>query len=333
MHSLRLIGAALLAAAFLPLAAAELPPKAPPAKQLPMDAPLVKDGDIVVDRADFEGSLMRIPEQYRAEVRMSRERISTLIDSVYIARVLAERARKAGMDKDPAIQARMRQVQDAVLGDLYRQKIDDEPIKVDLEKRARELYEADRSKYVKPDQVKFDQILVTTNGRTPEMARERAQKAYEDAKSGTDDFLAYALRYSDEQAHGGRSVGEYGWSSLPELAKPVADVLAKLKQGEISPPVESQYGWHVLKLVERSPARPLKFEEVKGHIIESEAARIKKDRWEAFIRDLRSSPTAQVENKNIDALVIAVDPEMVKRAQELPAAAAAAASAPKAAGQ
>jgi peptidylprolyl isomerase len=325
-----LLGAVLFAAATpFAFAAAEPPPKELP----PMDAPLVKNGDIVVDRADFEGSLLRVPEQYRAEVRMSRERVSTLIDSVYIARVLAERARKEGMDKDPAIQARMRQVQEAVLADLYKQKLDDAPITVDLERRARELYEADHSKYVKPETVRFEQILVTTNGRTPAMARERAQKAYEDAKSGSDDFLAYALRYSDEQAHGGRSVGEYGWTSLPELSKPVADTLAKLKPGEISAPVESEHGWHVLKLVERSPARPLTFDEVKGRIIEAETARIKKDRWEAYIRDLRSSPTVQVDNKNIDALVIAVDPEVVKRAQELPAAAAAAASAAKPSGK
>jgi parvulin-like peptidyl-prolyl isomerase len=319
-----LLGAALFAAATpLAFAAAEPPPKELP----PMDAPLVKDGDVVVDRADFEGSLLRVPEQYRAEVRMSRERISTLIDSVYIARVLAERARKEGMDKDPAIQARMRQVQEAVLADLYRQKLDDAPITVDLEKRARELYEADHSKYVKPEQVRFDQILVTTQGRTPAMAHERAQKAYEDAKSGTDDFLAYALRYSDEQAHGGLSVGEYGWTFLPELSKPVADTLAKLKPGEISAPVESEHGWHVLKLVERLPARPLTFDEAKGRIIEAETARIKKDRWETYVRELRSSPTAQVNTKNIDALVISIDPELIKRAQELPAAAAAASAA------
>lgn len=322
MQFSRLIGAALLAAVAFPLAAAELPPKAPPSKPLPMDAPLVKDGDIVVDRADFEGSLLRIPEKYRAEVRMSRERISTLIDSVYVARVFAERARKEGMDKDPAIQARMRQLQDAVLGDLYRQKIDDEPINVDLDKRARELFTADQSKYVKPEEVKFDQILVTTKGRTPEMARERAEKAYQDAKSGSDDFLAYALRYSDEPAHGGRSVGEYGWSQPSQLTKPVADALARLKKGEISPPIESPAGWHVLKLVDRSPSRPLKFEEVKAQIIAAETARIKKDRWEAAIREVRSSPTAHVEQKNIDALVIPVDPEMIKRAQEAPAAAA-----------
>lgn len=312
-----LIGAALLAAATLPLAAAPLPP---------MDAPLVKDGDIVVDRADFEGSLLRIPEQYRAEVRMSPDRISTLIDSVFIARVLAERARKEGMDKDPAIQARMKQVQEAVLGELYKQKVDSEPITVDLEKRARELYEADQSRYVQPEEVKFDQILVTTNGRTPAMALERAKLAYEDAKSGKDDFLASALRYSDEHALPSQPLGEYPWTPVAKLAQPVREALAKLQKGEISPPIESQYGYHVLKLVDRHSPRPLKFEEVKAQIIAAETARIRKDRWEAVIRDIRSSPTAQIERKNIDALVLPMSPEAIKRLQEGPAAAAAAAS-------
>src|SRR5690348_7812384 len=83
--------------------AAEQPAPSKAAK-LPMDAPLVTDGPVVVDKADFEGSLLRIPEVYRAEVRMSPDRVSTLIDSVFVTRVLANRAKEAGLDKDPAVQ-------------------------------------------------------------------------------------------------------------------------------------------------------------------------------------------------------------------------------------
>src|SRR5690349_2000652 len=111
------------------------------AEKLPMDAPLVTDGPIVVDKADFEGSLLRIPEVYRAEVRMSHEHVSTLIDGIYVARVLAAKAKEAGLDKDPAVQARLKQVQDNFLAELYRAKVEKDTQFGNLEQRARELYE------------------------------------------------------------------------------------------------------------------------------------------------------------------------------------------------
>jgi peptidyl-prolyl cis-trans isomerase C len=306
MH-LRTLSAVIVAAVSLPLNAAQ---------PLPLDAPLVTDGSIVVDKADFEGSMLRIPEQYRAEVRVSADRVSTLIDSVFVARVLASRAHEAGLDADPAVQRRMKQLGEAFLADLYRQKIEKETATLNLDARARELYLADQSRYVMPEQDNVQQILVSLKGRTPEMARERAQKAYEEVKSGKEEFLAYALRYSDEERHRDMMLGDLGWVAPDKLVPPVRDALAKMKAGEVSPPVQSEYGYHILKLVERQPPRTVKFEEVKDKIIAAERERLKKERFDKILQDIRSSPTATVHKENVDALVTPFDPEVMKRAQE-----------------
>jgi peptidyl-prolyl cis-trans isomerase C len=283
--------------------------------ELPMDTPLVKDGSIVVDKADFEGSILRVPVQYRAEVRMNHEQVSTLIDSVFVNRVMADRARKDGLDKDVAVQRRIEQLKEAYLAQLYRDKIDAEPVP-DFTQRARELYLAEQSKYVEPEQSYIQQILVTTKGRTPEMARARAEKAYEEAKAGKDEFLSYALRYSDEERRDGK-IGDTGWATPDKLVAPVREAVAKMKKGEISPPVESVYGFHVIKLVDRKPAHQLSFDEAKGRIIAAETERFKKERLEKVIRDIRSSPTAHVYSENVDALVIPLDGDLLKRLQEV----------------
>ncbi len=286
------------------------------ATPLAPDTPLVTDGPIVVDAADFEGAMLRIPEQYRGEVRMSRDHIATLVDQIFLARSLAARARKAGLDRDPAVKKRLQQVQDDFLADLYLEKVKSEAVTGSLDQRARELYQADPGKYMAPEEVNIQQVLIDLKGRTPEVARQRAEEVYERAKSGKEDFLALALKYSDESTHSGMR-GDLGWGALSRFVPPVRDAIAKMKKGEISQPVESEFGFHVLKLVDRKPAHVLAFEAVKDKIIADEKARLQKERVEALVRHIRSSPTAEVHTANVDALVVHVPAELVKRALEV----------------
>jgi len=284
------------------------------------DTPLVTDGPIVVDVADFNGAMLRIPDQYRGEVLMSRDHIATLVDQVFVARSLAARARKEGLDKDPAVQARLVQVQDDFLADLYLKKFQKDAMSGNLDQRARELYDADPAKYTTPAQVDVQQVLIDLKGRTREMAKQRAEDVYEQATSGKEEFLALALKYSDEPTRTGMR-GDLGWNVASSFVAPVRDALAKMKKGEISKPVESEYGFHILKLVDRKPAELLKFEAVKDRIIADEKARVVKDRVDALMRQIRSSPTAKVDTAKVDQLVVPIDPKAVERALEGKAAA------------
>lgn len=305
---------ALLTAA---LAAATV--SAAPAK-LPPGTPLITNGPIVVDSTDFEGNMLRIPEERRAEVRMSYDRVATIVDNMFIARSLAARAREMGLDKDPAVQKRLQQVQDGVLADLYVQKLEREVTGVNLEQRARELYRAEQSKFVTKEEVYVQHILVNLAGRTRDTARARAQKALEEARSG-EDFLSVATRYSDDPDKS-RNGGDLGYNSPTTFVGPVRQAIAGMKtNGEIVGPVESEFGFHILKFVDRKPAEPIKFEAVKGRIIEAERERLKKQRTEALVAEVRSAPSVVVHRANVEKLVVPVDPALVQRALEEKAAA------------
>lgn len=282
---------------------------------LPPDTPLITDGSIVVDAGDFEGNLLRIPENRRSEVRMGYDRVAAIVDNIFITRSLAQRARALGLDKDPIVQRRLQQVQDGVLADLYVQRAEKEALDVDLEQRVRELYKADQSKFVTPEQVYVQHILVNLNGRTREAALERARKVAEEARGG-EDFLALAAKYSDDPDRK-RNGGDLGYSApssfVPSVAKAVAGMS---KKGEVSDPIESDFGFHIMKFVERKKPEPIKFESVRRKMIESEKERLQKARTEALVRDVRSAPAVVIHRDNVEGLVLAVDPELLKRAME-----------------
>ncbi|HET9471190.1 MAG TPA: peptidylprolyl isomerase, partial [Usitatibacter sp.] len=143
-----------------------------------------------------------------------------------------------------------------------------------------------------------------------------AEEAYKAAKSGKEEFLSYALTYSDEEPPKGGVRGDIGWGNPKQFVPSVGEAVEKLKKGEITPPIESPYGFHVIKLVDRKPAHQLPFDEVKDRIIAQEKGKIVKAKLEQILAQIRSSPTATVHKENVDALVIPVDIEKVKRAQE-----------------
>ena len=310
----RYLPLALLAALALPsLANAPLPP----------DTPLVVDGAVKVDAGDIEGFIQRIPVERRAEARASTERIGTIADNVFVARSFAAKAREVGLDKDPIVQRRMVQAQDALLADLYLQHLEKSVTIPNLEQRARELYAADPARFTSTEQVHVQHILIGPQWRTREMALERAQKIYEDAKSGKEDFLALAARYSDDPDKK-RNGGDLGYGTPASFVEPVRKQMDSMsRKGEISPPIESERGFHILRFIDRRKPELAKFEDVRRGLIASERERmLKKAREEALVA-LRSSATVVVHRDKVDALVVPVDDALKRASAEAEAAAAA----------
>jgi hypothetical protein len=285
----------------LPALSQSTPAKQGPAPARPLDAPLIVEGDIRIDAADFEGNLLRIPQDKRAPFRMSYDRVVSVVDNIFIARSLAKKARDEKLDQDPAVQARLKQVQDAFLADLYVQKMEKESTGIDVQRRARELYAADQESYKTEEEAHVQQILIGTACRTKEAALQIAEQAAREARAGAN-FLELAEKYSDpgETAYKG---GDIGTGPVKRLVEPVRDALAKLKPGQVSDPVESKFGVHVLKLIERKPATTKPFDAVKEQVIAKEKARLQRKSIEDAVNAVRNSSTVVTYRENIESLV------------------------------
>ncbi|MEO8162080.1 MAG: peptidylprolyl isomerase, partial [Arenimonas sp.] len=160
---------------------------------------------------------------------------------------------------------------------------------------------ADRDNYMTDEEAGVQQILIGNTCRSNLQAREMANKAYEEAKAGKD-FLALAEKYSDqgEKAHKG---GDIGTGPVKRLVVPVREALAKMKPGEISEPVESPFGYHVLKLIKRVAPQPKPFAAVKEEILAGERARVQRKRIDDLVNAARNSNTVVTYRPNIEKLV------------------------------
>ncbi|SFN18234.1 periplasmic chaperone for outer membrane proteins SurA [Izhakiella capsodis] len=107
----------------------------------------------------------------------------------------------------------------------------------------------DNNKNVSVTEVHARHILLRTSPvMTNEQARAKLEQIASEIRSGKLSFAAAAREYSQDPGSANQG-GDLGWSS-PEAFDPAfRDALLKLKKGEISGPVHSSYGWHLIQLL------------------------------------------------------------------------------------
>jgi peptidyl-prolyl cis-trans isomerase SurA len=130
---------------------------------------------------------------------------------------------------------------------------------------ARKFYEAHKKEFESPGMVHLGQILISTEKRKPEEAEKRANDAFAELKAGQR-FSEIAKKYSDGPS--AEQGGDVGFMKEATLAPDIAAVLAKLDLNEFSNPIQTRYGYIILKVLERYSAGIPKFEEVEQRVTE-----------------------------------------------------------------
>jgi peptidyl-prolyl cis-trans isomerase SurA len=130
---------------------------------------------------------------------------------------------------------------------------------------ARKYYEAHKKEFESPGMVRLGQILISTEKRKPEEAEKRANDAFAELKAGQR-FADIAKKYSDGPS--AEQGGDVGFMKEGSLAPDVAAVVAKLDLNEFSNPMQTKYGYIILKILERYSSGIPKFEEVEQRVNE-----------------------------------------------------------------
>ncbi len=279
------------------------------------DPPLVVNGDLRLSTSDFIAYTKIIPEDNRADFLTSFDKISRTVDGLWIRRMLAEKARRAGLAEDPEVIARIHQATDAILSDRYMEReVVAKIVMPDLQKRALEIYKADPKRFTVGETLNVQHILVGLKGRTRDAAAEKAEEAYQQATKGSKSFLDYARLYSDDPDLA-RNFGDLGYKTPGSFTEATWGAISKLKVGEVNKPLETERGFHIFKLIDKKVARTLPFEEVKDKIIAEEALKIVNAKREEVVDAVRTDPNNSVSMDNIRKLQVKVDIKALPRSE------------------
>ncbi|WP_273759843.1 peptidylprolyl isomerase [Bartonella sp. ML70XJBT.G] len=230
---------------------------------------------------EINPNLVRFPDEQR--------RIMVL--KAYLdMQALAKAARDKGIDKSEAYDKRMAVMRDNVLQQLYfKQTIVDQISDNDLET----LYKKEVAALPKEDEVKARHILVKTK-KEAEAIVKRLNKG--------EDFEEIAKKTSTD---GSAAVGgDLGYFSHGQMVKPFEDAAFSLKVGEYTKtPVESPFGWHVIKVEDRRLKQPPAFDDVKEML----RTQLIRERYQKLIVDLRSKMDVKYPDPNVTKLMQSIN--------------------------
>ena len=238
--------------------------------------------DFAVDETDLEYYLSAERDQNGQVMWGSPDRVRQAISELYVLKVLERESNQAEVlsQKEKAWIAYY-QVALAGVRALMSKQISDALESHDWSREAREFYTANKSEFVKPESVTVSTLLLKTETRTYIEAIEMASHLAEEAE--TTRFADLVVQHTEDTGNPDGWLQVTKGQTVPEFEK-AAFGLAE--PGEVSDPVVTQYGVHLIQLLDKTAAQVTPFEEVEQDII----SRVKQKRMSELAASFRMRP-------------------------------------------
>ena len=273
---------------------------------LSVEQVLIESQTVKITSLDFEAELMRIPLEHRPEVLASKARIAKLLENLLINKTLAAQARSAGIDREPGMSKQIEMAADKLLAQEQINRVTKTITLPNFDARARELYQVDIEKYTVPTKVRVSHILVDTKNRTPEEALQRIKQVREQAVGGKK-FEELALEYSDDPSVKGNK-GDLGFFEEGKMVKPFSDTaFAMSAPGDISEPVKTIFGFHIIQLHEKKPKLVRSFEEVNEKIIQGEREKYLNEYRKTLVGGILTDPSLKLNEEAVNRFWTNID--------------------------
>lgn len=266
------------------------------------DSPvLLADQGLRITRDDLEQALIILPPAEQERIRGDAERIKALLRQIYLERRMLAVAEEQGLLKDPQLQARLFQVRVDEIAAALRAHVEAGMPPPDLTALARERYATQRAELTDKETYRVAHILRKVNC---ECEREAQWALISDLKAriaAGEDFATLAATYSqDSSATSGGELG--GWTSADKLVGPFAKALVALGEGQVSEPVETKFGFHLIRLLGKRPAQLPPFEEVQARLEAAERVNYTRHYLATVQDSYLPSANAQYDSLAIEAL-------------------------------
>ena len=202
-------------------------------------------------RSDIEAARVQLPEQYRD---LPLERLfQPLLNQMIRSKLLSQKARTAKIQDTEEFRRRLAVIEDRLLEEaIHRQQIEGKV----TEEALRARYQESIGKFPSAEEVHARHILVKTEDEALAIIKELA---------GGADFakLAGEKSIGPSKSRG----GDLDYFGRGQMVKPFEEAAFALGKGEVTQkPVQSPFGWHVIKVEDKRQSKPPTFEEAQNQL-------------------------------------------------------------------
>jgi len=233
----------------------------------------VKARNVSVPEADVEAQIAALRKQFPSE-------------DVFNQALKAQQKTVDGLKAD----ARRQLAISKLLQDALADKVAVTP------EQAKKYYDENPDRFKQPERVRASHILIGVpqgaDAVTKDAARKRAEDVLKQVKAGKD-FAALAKEHSQDPGSAVQG-GDLGYFPRGQMVGPFDEVAFTLAPGAISDLVETQFGFHIIKVVEKQAARTVPLEEVRPKLDEFLLNQNKQRETQAFVAGLKAKGKVEI---------------------------------------
>ncbi len=305
---------------------AQAPPAAP--KPMPAQLPeiLARVNGETVTKAEFESAVRNVearaggpipPEQRDGVLR-------DLLNQIVGLKLLSQEAKARNLAiPDAEVDARIGEIQkqfpsEAVFKQMLQQRqLTVEKLRADARQdlavsklienaiadkigvtpeQVTKFHQENPDRFNQPERVRASHILIAfpqnADAAAKTQARAKAEQVLKDVKGGKD-FAALAKQNSQDPGSAANG-GDLGYFQQGQMVGPFNDVAFKLAPGATSDLVETQFGYHIIRVVEKQPARAVPLDEVRGEVVQFLQNQNRQQQTEVFVNSLKAKGKVEI---------------------------------------
>jgi len=222
---------------------------------------LVRIGEKTITKADFEARLAALPPEYQSRIKTDAQK-KEFLEGFLQAQLLAMEAKAQKMNKKRAVARRIEDMTTSILAQEYAKEIVSKVAKP-TDEAIKNYFEKNKPQYVNPPMVSAQHILIRLNANaSPEEAKAALAKVNgirKELEAGAD-FGKLAEKYSDDPGSKGKG-GDVGFFTRERMVPEFSQAAFSLKKGEISGPVKTAFGYHLLKVNDMKEGKAMDLKE------------------------------------------------------------------------
>jgi len=262
-------------------------------------------GALSIGQDEVTRLLQAMPDAQREAAKSNRAGVEGWLRQRLISDALLKEAQSKGWAERPEIKAKI----DAAVRDLttqivmssYLESVAPVPTAYPSEAELKVAYEQGKAGFNVPAQYHVAQIFLSApkaDAAVVAKTRDEAKKLAVQARSGDFARLAQSKSQDPRSAEKG---GDVGLLPLDQMLPEMRDTVAKLKVGQVSDPLQSGAGFHVLKVLDAQPAHTATFDEVKLRLSEALRKQRQQQLVQSYLSGLAQSGSLSIDSAALDA--------------------------------
>jgi peptidyl-prolyl cis-trans isomerase C len=264
-------------------------PAAAPAAVPAVDpnTPIATVNDAKITVKDYQELLQRVPPNYQSFIKNQKAKV---VNDMITQELLFQEAKKQNLGDDKTVLEMLENMKKQIMVQrLLQKQVADQVVVPD--KEVKEYFEAHKEEFNLPERVKAAHILVKT--------KEEADTVLGKAKKN-EDFAKLAQEYSIDPSK--VNGGDLGYFERGRMIPEFETAVFALKPGEISGVVKTQFGFHIIKLLDKKPVEARQYGEVEAEIKAKLLQEKQASAFNKLIETLKNQSKVSVDEKTLEKL-------------------------------